>query len=366
MHAFATNNRSRSGGGYHQPPRWQLVDVGFFVHGLPRLIPLCRLLGHRPVVDGTEPSRIGISGALTQYLWVVCDRCGVGSTPQGTLDPSLHQIGDRYLGPWGDPLPEHEPARRHAVENLEQAGFRAPGPIERRPEGRIGGQLIVGPSASGRVGWRVKVGHEGSEQTLAGSINLGWLGALYLHTEGYGTWLQRRLNSTGDQSRVIGFEIATDGLNWQLWARRYDSRNAADPWWVAGSIRPRLTDRVLGKFRHEHTNVPGGQLIRFVRMPESDYLVQLRLERVASGRERLRKKMSWSVDWDTLGPAIPTKSPGRGRVHGGGVTVPDRAVRTGTWPAEAVAAIAAQMASQRTLHGWEPICATPIPVSVAA
>jgi hypothetical protein len=104
-----------------------------------------------------------------------------------------------------------------------------------------------------------------------------------------------------------------------------------------------------------------------VRMPEADYLVALKLQRVTHGRRRGREpKRSWSVDWTTLGGGIPTKGPHRGRICGSGVDVSDRSVRAGTWPAEAVAAVAARITRDRTGHGWEPLGAVAVDLAAVA
>src|SRR3954469_3892605 len=77
-----------------------LINRGFWVHDVPRLIPLCRLFGHKPVVDGTK----GV-GTSEPSRWVACDRCGLRTQPQGCLDPGQWNIGDPYTGPL-HPQPE--------------------------------------------------------------------------------------------------------------------------------------------------------------------------------------------------------------------------------------------------------------------
>lgn len=329
--------------------RGRLVNVGFFLHDTPRLLLRCRLLGHKPVVDGTTGSRPDHPG----YRWVCCDRCGIRGEPQGHLDPAVHAIGDRYLGNWTGRVPT---GRLEWRVNDAARGFTDPGPLPSRSTGKLGGQLVVGRTFGGEVGFEVKVGNCGSEHTLAATLYAGHLFTLYLHTERHGTGLQRWLNPVGYDSRLISLRVSLSGVRWRLWSKRDGLSVGRDrePWWCNGEIRLRPLDRLLGVKRYEYADV-GEPVGRFVRMPERDYLVSLKLQRCILGRRRGRKRYSWSVDWSALGDGIPTKAPERGRVFGSGVNVSDRAVRAGTWPAEAVAAIAAQMTTDRTGYGWEPI-----------
>jgi hypothetical protein len=357
VHTFTVNYLERDG-----RRRGQLVNVGFFAHSVPRLIPWCRLLGHRPVVAGTDPIRQdGSSYVGRAYRWVCCDRCGVRGDPQGSLDPQVWAVGDRYAGDW---LPQLPAGRRDRAER--DAGFQRPGPIERRPDGALGGQLLVGGCDFGGVGWEFKVGNCASEHTLAAQLNLGWLGALYLHTERFGTGVQRRLNPTGYESRITGVRLRDGRLEWRLWSKRDSGSRygpTREPWWRNGEISLRWRDRLWGPKRYAYTDVPDGQVNRIVRMPEGDYLVRLKLQQVAYGRRRGRRKtLSWSVDWSTAGAGIPVKAPGRGRISGSAVDVSERAVRAGTWPAEACTAIAATITGHRTSYDWDPIGRAPVNV----
>jgi len=362
MYAFKVNYQDPDTGGSR--PRGQLLNMGLFVVSVPRLILACRLLGHKPVIDGTEPYQpVGAAYRGSAHRWVVCDRCGVRAHPQGTLNPDNHpNLGARYHGPWDDSPPADEPTRKRMPIEPPPV-YSRPGRIERRPTGAFGAQLIVGRGHFGAVGWEVKVGNSASEHTLAAHVNLGALGALYVHTERFGTWLQRRLNPVGYHSRLIGFEISTRAISWNLWALRDggDSRiRDRDPRWRRGEIDVRILDKMLGPKRYSYTDIPGADVARLVRMPEGDYLVRLRLRRVVHGRRHGRKTMGWSVNWDCLGRGIPTKGPERGRVYGSGVNVSDEAVKAGTWPAEAVAAIIVDATADRTSHRWEPT--GPVPV----
>ncbi len=172
-----------------------LVNRGFWLH-LPRLTLTCRLAGHKPVVDGTS----GFNGR-PGWRWVCCDRCGIRPEPQGALDPANWDIGMRA------------PATPAAFGVQVQ-----PGTWPASPEGVIGGQLIIG----GRVtaGVSVKVGNAGSEHVLAAHACVPWLGALYLHSDGFGQWVQRRLNPVGYESRVIEASVHDRHLSWRLWVLR--------------------------------------------------------------------------------------------------------------------------------------------------
>lgn len=365
MHAFTVNYRKRDGA-----CRGQLVNLGFFLHGTPRLMLWCRLFGHKPVVDGTgeyKQDRPGGERYGNPTRWVVCDRCGVRGEPQGSLDPECWGVGDRYTGPWNPAqLDQGTPAGRLALRDAKR-GFYPPGPIPYHGEGArgaLGGQLVIGGGGWAGFGWEVKVGNCASEHTLAWHVGLGPLGALYLHTEDHGIWLQRRLNPEGYESRVTGQTLRAGCLSWRLWSKRDSgSRHGRnrEPWWRNGEISFRLRDNLFGPRRYSYTDV-GEPIGRFVRMPEGeDYLVTLKLQRQTLGRKRWpRRRHSWNVDWNAAGRGIPTKGPLRGRVFGSGVKVSDAAVRAGTWPSEAVVAIAARMVRDRTRYEWEPLGKAPV------
>lgn len=335
MHRFSVDYRERDG-----ERRGPLLNRGYFMNGLPRFIPLCRLLGHRPVVDGTEGHQ-GIDGHQSPgHRWVCCDRCGVRPDPQGQLNPVVAEIGDRYIGPFDNQL-----------DTTAQA--RTPGPWPDKPTGEIGAQLIIGKSFPG---WdaELKIGNAASEHTLAAHLRLYPFGALYLHTERFGTWFQRRLNPTGYQSRVISLGIQHGGIDWKLWAKR-DEWSKSDPWWMRGTFKLDPRDRLFGRFRYAYEDI-GDPVTATVRMPHGDdHEVRLRLQRRMAGRNR-RRFDAWTVDWSTR-PGIPTKPHG-GEVLGSAVDVSARSVEEGTWPVEAAAGIASQMTAARTRYGYRLPVAT--------
>lgn len=382
MYAHTVNYRKRDGG---QPG--QLVNLGFFVHGLPRLMLPCRAVGHRPVVDGTPAARVSGGYVGQAYLWVVCARCGVRGEPQGSLDPHLYRIGWRYRGPWGPVIGQDA----MAAVKADLPWLYPPGPIERKPTGTLGGQLVIGRCGLTDWGWEVKVGHRGSDHTLAVSVAFGPLGRLYLHTERFGEGIARLLNPDRAhtyQSKMTGFSVGDGRVRWRLWAGRdsdagqpigqawnwvagrlaqmfgFTLRRARVPrsgrgelvrWWRHGQISLRWLDIVLGPRMFQHT--PMGETARLVRMPEGDYLVHLELNRVQRGRKRGRKPVPqpWTVRWQAMGMGIPDRpSAYRGPVSAAAVTVSQASVDNGTWPAEATAAIIVQITRMRTGHGWEP------------
>jgi hypothetical protein len=306
--------------------RGALVNRGFWVH-LPRLMLACRLRGHKPVVDGTE----GFNGR-PGHRWVCCDRCGIRPSPQGVLDPSNWNIGMR------------------APRSLEAFGVKVwPGPWPKHAEGTVGGQLIIG----GRVtaGVSVKVGNCGSEHVLAANACLPFLGGLYLHTEGFGTWLQRRLNPVGYESKVISLNVHDGHAYWKLWAPRDGSSSGRH--WRAGSVRIDPRDILLGEHRYAYTDVGDPETVTLLMPDGGEYQVAMQLQRQSLSRNRGRRQESWTVDCDCR-DGIPTRSDGhRGGMNGWAVAVSDRAVVAGVWQQEAIAASIAKVTEIRIRYGFK-------------
>lgn len=331
LYAHTVNyNRERGRSGW--PHR------GIWVSHTPRLIPACRLFGHRPVVDGTDGHRPGEPG----YRWVCCDRCGTRPDPQGSLDPAQWTVGQSYTGPLGA-------TPGVTWEHLRTVGHHQPGPWPRRPDGTVGAEIVVGPKTYPGASVQVKVGNAGSEHTLAAHLRVWPLGAIYLHTERHGTSVQRRLNPVGYESRVTG--VAVDGrrLRWKAWAPR-NGGHTRIPGWRDGSIPVNAPDLVLGRRRHECEHI-GDAVRAVVRMPHGDdHDVTLRLNRVVTGRKRWRKTVTWEADWDCRG-GISTKPAGHGRVCGSGVPVSAVSVSEGTWPELAASEIARDLTVLRARNG---------------
>jgi hypothetical protein len=333
-----------------QHPRGQragtLVDRGFWLDDVPRFIPRCRLLGHRPVVDGTLELRPGQPGCR----WVCCDRCGLRPDPQGSLDPVTWNIGDRYTGPWRPALPHLQPYRREELSSLKGRTY-APGPWPTTPKGEIGGQLIIG-RALGGAGIELKIGCAGSEHTLAGSLRLHRLGALHLHTQGFGQWLQRRLIPTGYDSRVIEINVSAMTLQWRLWANRNELSNDT-PRWRDGRVSLDLRDWLWGTSTLQIEKV-GEPCPASMRLPEGDeHEVTLQLKRWVVRRPRRSRSFeeTWEVTWRCAeGVSFHCSESSRGSIiHGAQEFVSKEAVDAGTWPIEAVASMITRIAEQR-LH----------------
>jgi hypothetical protein len=342
MHPFTVNYRKRDG---HKPGT--LVNRGFWLHGAPRPLLLCRLLKHKPVIDGTKGWR-NEAGSR----WVCCHRCGLRPEPQGHLEPAVWNIGDAYTGPWLTEAPA--PLSCDEIRSLALAGLAPertvlPGPWPTGNTGTFGGQIILGKSYSTGWGFDFKVGTGGSEHTLALTLRLAPICWLYLHTEHFGTWLQRRLNRTGTASRVTGLRLERGSLEWQLWSNR-DTWSQDDPRWQRGSIKLDPRDRLFGRSRFDYGDV-GDPVTATVRLPHGDdYDVTLKLQHVTDGRNR-RRFHSWDVDWSCRS-GIPTKTGGRGTIHGAAVTVSTEAVNGGSWIPEACASIATRITADRTRSGW--------------
>lgn len=318
FHFQIVDYRERDGG-----QRGQLINRGYFLHNTPRLIPICRLLGHKPVVDGVDFRPIHVAGGIKpsqRSRWACCDRCGVRLQQPVDCDLETGQ-------PYTDPLPT---------------------PVS--PRGTVGAQLIIGASHGG-AGVGFKIGNAGSEQTLAAHVQIHPLGALYLHTEDHGTWLQRRLNSVGYHSRIVEVAVHNGHLHWELWAKR-DEHKRSDPWWMHGSVEIDPRTILCGPRRYTYTDT-GALVEATVRMPHGDdHPVRLQLQRQTLGRARGRRpKLSWSVDWSAPS-GIPTRNTDRGRIYGSGVHVSDRSATDGGWVEEACAAIATQMTGDRVRYSY--------------
>lgn len=345
MHTFTVNYRD------DLPRKGMLLHRGYFAHDLPRLIPVCRLAGHRPVVDGH-----GTPGELRGHVarWVCCDRCGVRPEPQGRLDPERWSVGERYAGPW-----DEKPHSKAELVSLKEGGpaeaptYSMPGPWPTKPTGELAAEVVIGRSFGG-FGVSFTLGCAGSENTLSASVRVDPIGAIYVHTQRFGTWLQRRLNGAGYEDKQLELSGYSGSLHWKLWADDNGGSRKGVPRWRNGSVRVDPRDLLLGERRYGYTDV-GDPVPSTVRMPHGDdHAVILQLQRQTYGRARGRKRLSWTVHWGVTGDGIPTEPGDRGRTLSSGVAVSDAAVKAGTWPHEAAAAIAARMTGDRTDPGYKP------------
>ena len=162
-----------------RPDPRTLMNRGFFLHDLPRLILLCRIFGHRPVVDGYD-SQYGREEDR-RARWINCGRCGIRPEPQGVLDPDEWNLGQRYTGAFLRTRPPSPTVAKKLAERvLPPAPQPLPGPWPSNPTSAIGAQVIIGRAMS--LSAQVKVGSRSSEQCLAAHLSLGPLGAIYVHT----------------------------------------------------------------------------------------------------------------------------------------------------------------------------------------
>uniref|UniRef100_UPI00051853AE hypothetical protein n=1 Tax=Streptomyces capuensis TaxID=1464056 RepID=UPI00051853AE len=329
-----------------------LLNRGFFVHETPRLMRVCRLLGHKPVVDGYDSAH----GDERRARWVTCGRCGVRPQPQGWLDADQWSLGQSYTGLFLAAAPKRPSptvVRQLARRGIKPSSLRQalPGPWPERPEGAVGAQLIIGRSRS--LGFGFKIGNMGSEQPLAAHVSLGPLGALHVHTEGHGRWLQRLLNPTSYHSRVVDVSIHNGSLWWELWARRHEY-SSRDPRWMHGNVKIDPRHYILGKHQFESVQ-HGPDTPGVVHMPDgTSHPVTLKLEKWTRGRVRGRKTSTWEVDWSSeKGIPIRNHAWKGDEVFGSGVTVTAASVENGQWPQEACAAIAIQCAKDRARYDYQ-------------
>jgi hypothetical protein len=320
MHWHSVDYKARGG-----DVKSALVNRGFWAH-LPRLMIVCRLLGHDPAVDGTA----GFNGR-PGHRWACCDRCGIRPEPQGSLDPSVWAAGDRI-----------------ELDAPIVGATMQPGSWPSSPEGVIGGQLIVG----GRVtaGASVKVGNAGSEHVLAASARIPFIGGLYLHTEGFGTWIQRRLNPAGYESRVISFDVHGGRAYWKAWAPR--DEHLKGPRWRDGSVRIDPRDIFLGERRYSYTDASGDEAAVLLMPNRAEYEITMKLQRQTLGRTRGRKRESWTADCDSESE-IPYRQSWKGGLCGWSVPVSSRAVEAGEWQQEAIAATISKITEMRIRYGYK-------------
>lgn len=324
MYTFTTDYRKDDGRG--------LVNRGLFINGLPRPILLCRMFGHKPVVDGT--GTLGERGHLSR--WVTCDRCGTRPSPQGRLDPAVWNVGEKYTGQY--------------VNTPANVPETAPGSWPKTPTWDLSVQLCIGSSFPG-FGAQAKVGSCGSENATAAHLRIGRAFAIYIDTGELGRFWQRRLNPTGYESKVVELSIGHGHIHWKLLAPR-DSSSRHMPRWRDGSIRYRLLDILLGEKRYSYEDV-GGCVTATLKLPHGDtHEILMQLRRRARSRKRTRARFDgWTIDWDTqTPPGIPTKPGGLGNVSG--ASIPFSPVEPDAWQSAALAGISKQLTDQRDRYGY--------------
>lgn len=327
-----------------------LMNCGYFLHGLPRLIILCRLLGHCPTVDGYN-SQYGPE-EKRRARWVICGRCGIRPEPQGVLGPDDWDLGQPYTGPFNPTQPMSPTVRKQLIRRGHDATIRQPGTWPTKPTSAVGAQVIIG--RSNFISAQVKVGSRSSEQCLAASLSLGPIGAIYLHTEDHGRFIQRCLNGgqrLSTESRVTGIDLHHGRLTWKLWAPR-DTDFNDQPWWMGRSFAIDPRHYLLGKVTNQTVSTTE-KTPTTVTMPEGDtYEVTVRLEQWSIGRQRGRRRDHWTAVWDcSPGTSIPT---GHGKDQSGGA-FPIQHVTTDTpnWPAVVAQAVADRIARDRARHDYQ-------------
>lgn len=332
-----------------RPDSRVLMNRGLFLHGLPRLILLCRIKGHRPVVDGYDSKYGPIEERRNR--WVICGRCGIRPEPQGHLDPDHWQLGQAYTGEFSVRKPVSPiVAKQLARKGLTPADTGRPGGWPARPDSAVGAQVIIG--RSGFLSAGLKVGSISSEQCLAANLSLGPLGAVYVHTEDHGRFIQRLLNGGKDlssQSREIGISIWSGRVEWKLWATR-DSSSRDDPWWMRGSIHIDPRHYILGSRTCVTEKLTAKTPATLTLQDGLSYLVRLRLERWTYGRRRGKKTERYEVTWDCQ-VGIPIRFDSSN--YGSSVTVSGNGRENGQWVQEAAAAIAANIDATRTRNNYE-------------
>jgi hypothetical protein len=340
MHLFTTDYST------DRPDSRVLVNRGYFASSLPRLIPRCRIRGHRPVVDGYDSSH----GSRDRARWVSCGRCGVRPEPQGQLDPDAWSIGQRYTGPFHPGHPLSPTVRKQLAARGLDEPIRQPGAWPTGPTGTIGAQLIIGRSRTYGAGF--KVGNAGSEHVLAGHIGLGPLGALFLHSERFGTGIQRRLNPTGYESRVVDVAFHHGRVWWNLWARRNEHRSS-DPRWMSGNANINPAHYLLGP-RTNTVLDRTEKTAATVRMPDGTaYDVTVRLEKWQSGRPRGRKTTAWALDWDCpIGIPVRNQAWKGDEAFGGHCPFPAEAADSPHWVDVACALIAESCTRDRARYNY--------------
>jgi hypothetical protein len=197
----------------------------------------------------------------------------------------------------------------------------------------------------------VKVGNKGSEHTLAGHVTMGRLGALYLHTERFGTWLQRRLVPRGYESMVTELRVHDSRLWWQVWHPR-DSWTRGTPWWRHGSARLDPWDLVLGAKRYTYEPAAGPAMVEVHAGPGESYAVEVKLRRCSLGRPGRRQQLSWSVECTSAEPVVTR--PGKGGMVGWSVELGAGQAESPHWAEYAAMACCARIAEARLSSGYIP------------
>jgi hypothetical protein len=329
-HTIDYRERKGEGGG--------LLNRGITIYELPRPVIRCRLFGHKPVVDGT--GTIGEPGYLSR--WVACDRCGERPEPQGKLGPARWNLGETYTGNFNGGLTletGHNPEISPGSWPTSTFEFHS--------------QIVIGGGYPG-FGAQLKIGNAGSENALGGHLHLGRIFGFYWSTGDLGRGIQRRLNPTGYESKVLDLSANHGRLSWRVWADRDGGYHRDTPRWRDGSARYRPLDILFGPKRFELADV-GEPITAELVMPHGDrHDVALQLRRRTVGRKRTRTRFDgWNVDWKVR-PGIPTKPHGRGTIHGSGVRLDAVNPESSAWAFHALDQIRDDISEIRTRYDYVP------------
>lgn len=329
----------------HRPDRHTLINRGYFIHGLPRLILACRLRGHRPVVDGYNSEY----GAKERSRWVTCDRCGIRPYPQGHLDPDQWNLGHKYTGPFNPTQPMSPTVRKQLIRRGHDASIRLPGAWPDKPTSGVGAQFVLGRTYGTSID--IKVGNPSSEQCLAAHISLGPVGALYVHAEDHARWIQRRLNGRDGESRETGLRLQSGRIEWRIWAPRNHSK-ASDPRWMRGAVNIDPRHYLFGP-RTSTLVQHGDKTSATIHLPDgTSHEVTLRLEELTYGRKRQKKTTEWRVDWSTVGAGIPIRFDRN--VQGSDVVVSAAVAGSDQWVQEACTAITTWVTERWAETNYQP------------
>lgn len=301
-HVINERKTDRGQMGYLFYRRW-------FFYGVPTLTGLlCRLFGHRPVVDGYD-STYGAGSAR----WVQCGRCLRRPQWQGKLPLDL-KLGARYRGPWNpDDTSQtlHDAAR--ALSGPGIGGWVKP-QIPDLPNGPWGGHghEEAGKTAELDICLRRKRGWTRYDLALRTRDSGGWtvwltLGPLFLALKV--PWFARLSEYlTRGSWEKREFQIGIDGWTLRLTVWGFDGHSAsAWPWWKRG-VHVNLKDKLLGRAVHNSSEVEQAEVI--VPMPEGSYAATAVLE--LSTWKRKRSPFTRSSYYCKITPRHFIPVPGKG------------------------------------------------------
>lgn len=316
---------------YPEPRAW--INRGFFTHEIPRPILLCRLAGHRPVVDGVD---FGHSGEHPR--WVVCGRCGTRPHPQGSLNPTHYPLGIPYQGLYDNRI------------SPTQERTRAPGPWPTNPTWDLSTQLLIGGAYPG-ASVHFKVGNAGSENALAAHLHLGQAFALYISTGELGRGIQRLLNPTGYESKVTELRTMEGLLYWKLWADQNTSTHTT-PRWKNGSTPINPLDIIWGPKRNRIKDL-GEPVTTTLALPgDETHEVTFQLQRYTLHRPHRRRPISitYRARWETE-PGIELTPTGR-RAQSSTITIPTTHTGPDQFLTTATTALTEWIEQERNRHDY--------------